>query len=196
MKPAFESILGDAERAKLPHLTKWYEGIIANTKLKKHLKTQFAKERKVFNAEEIAAKLAKEEEKAKKKAEKEAKFAAKKAAQANKAPAKAKPAKKEDKKEKVKDIVEYTEKTASGDKKSTTCQLPKAYSPKYVEAKWGEWWEKEGMFKPEYGRENVYEDNPNGHFTIMIPPPNVTGTLHLGHGLTLSVQDAIVRWHR
>ena len=97
---------------------------------------------------------------------------------------------------KVKDIVEYTEKTAPGEKKSTTCQLPKAYSPKYVEAKWGEWWEKEGMFKPEYGRENVYEDNPEGHFTIMIPPPNVTGTLHLGHGLTLSVQDAIVRWHR
>ena len=96
-------------------------------------------------------------------------------------------------KEKAKDIVEYTEKTAKGAKKSTTCALPKAYSPKYVEAAWGEWWEKEGMFKPEYGREDVYADNPEGHFTIMIPPPNVTGTLHLGHGLTLSVQDAIVR---
>ena len=53
------------------------------------------------------------------------------------------------------------------------------------------------MFKPEYGRENtVYEDNPLGHFTIMIPPPNVTGTLHLGHALTLSVEDCIVRYNR
>jgi len=195
LKPAFESVLGEAERAKLPHLTAWYEATIAEAKVKKHLKTAFVKEKKPFNAEEVAAKLAKEEEKARKKAEKEAKFAAKKAAQAKKAPAKDKP-KKEEKKEKAKDIVEYTEKTAKGAKKSTTCQLPKAYSPKYVEAAWGEWWEKEGMFKPEYGREDVYADNPEGHFTIMIPPPNVTGTLHLGHGLTLSVQDAIVRWHR
>ena len=114
----------------MPNLAAWYQGISSDAKLKKHLKTQLAKERKVFNAEEVAAKLAKEEEKARKKAEKEAKFAAKKAAQANKAPAKAKPAKKEEKKEKVKDIVEYTENTAAGEKKSTTCQLPKAYSPK------------------------------------------------------------------
>ena len=54
-----------------------------------------------------------------------------------------------------------------------------------MEAAWGPWWEKRGFYKPEYGREDVYADNPNGHFTIMIPPPNVTGTLHLGHALTM-----------
>lgn len=40
------------------------------------------------------------------------------------------------------------------------------------------------------------QPNPNGTFTIIIPPPNVTGLLHLGHALTNSIQDAIVRWNR
>ncbi|RWS05960.1 Valine--tRNA ligase-like protein, partial [Dinothrombium tinctorium] len=38
--------------------------------------------------------------------------------------------------------------------------------------------------------------NPNGKFVMVIPPPNVTGSLHLGHALTMSVEDAITRWHR
>lgn len=37
-----------------------------------------------------------------------------------------------------------------------TCELPTAYSPKYVEAAWYEWWEKQGFFKPEYGRDLKY----------------------------------------
>lgn len=41
--------------------------------------------------------------------------------------------------------------TPLGDKKDTTCAMPDAYSPKYVEAAWYAWWEKEGFFKPEYG---------------------------------------------
>ena len=40
----------------------------------------------------------------------------------------------------------------------------------------------------------MYEENPKGKFMLCIPPPNVTGSLHLGHALTSSVQDAIVRW--
>ena len=200
LKPAFENILGEAEREKYPNLVAWYGTVSSDGKLKKHLKTQMAKERKQYDAKEVAGKLAKEEEKARKKAEKEAKFAAKKAAQeaakAQKGAKPAKDAKPKVEKKKEKEITEYTEKTPKGEKKSTTCDLPKSYSPKYVEAAWGEWWEKQGMFKPEYGRENVYEDNPLGHFTIMIPPPNVTGTLHLGHALTLSVEDCIVRYNR
>merc|ERR1712183_895651 len=94
LKPAFENILGDTEREKYPNIVRWYLAVSSDEKLKKHLKTQMTKERKVYDAKEVAGKLAKEEEKARKKAEKEAKFAAKKAAQeAAKAQKGSKPAK-------------------------------------------------------------------------------------------------------
>lgn len=72
--------------------------------------------------------------------------------------------------------------------------MPTAYSPRYVEAAWYKWWEREGFFKPEYGGRDVTKPNPKGHFTIVIPPPNVTGTLHLGHALATSVEDTVTRW--
>uniref|UniRef100_A0A673LM86 valine--tRNA ligase n=1 Tax=Sinocyclocheilus rhinocerous TaxID=307959 RepID=A0A673LM86_9TELE len=68
--------------------------------------------------------------------------------------------------------------------------LPDSYSPQYVEAAWYSWWEKQGFFKPEYG------PNPRGVFMMCIPPPNVTGSLHLGHALTNAIQDCLTRWHR
>uniref|UniRef100_A0A671YP82 valine--tRNA ligase n=1 Tax=Sparus aurata TaxID=8175 RepID=A0A671YP82_SPAAU len=72
--------------------------------------------------------------------------------------------------------------------------LPDSYSPQYVEAAWYPWWEKQGFFKPEYG---VRADpNPRGMFMMCIPPPNVTGSLHLGHALTNAIQDTLTRWHR
>lgn len=74
--------------------------------------------------------------------------------------------------------------------------LPASYSPRYVEAAWYSWWEKEGFFKPEYGRSGVSEPNPRGVFMMCVPPPNVTGTLHLGHALTSAIQDTLTRWHR
>ena len=67
--------------------------------------------------------------------------------------------------------------------------MAKSYDPKNVEAAWYEWWEKEGFFKPELGSEKP-------KFVIVIPPPNVTGALHIGHALTNSIQDTIVRWRR
>lgn len=45
----------------------------------------------------------------------------------------------------------YTAKTKEGDKKDVSDALPDAYSPKYVEAAWYSWWEKQGFFTPEYG---------------------------------------------
>uniref|UniRef100_A0A0N4Z0P1 Valine--tRNA ligase, mitochondrial n=1 Tax=Parastrongyloides trichosuri TaxID=131310 RepID=A0A0N4Z0P1_PARTI len=78
-----------------------------------------------------------------------------------------------------------------GEKKSTNVPLPNAYSPGYVETAWYEWWEKEGFFKPEYNETPDQET-----FTICIPPPNVTGTLHLGHALASSVEDSVTRYHR
>ncbi|KAK9877875.1 hypothetical protein WA026_020101 [Henosepilachna vigintioctopunctata] len=109
------------------------------------------------------------------------------------------PKKDNTKKEKKKDIKEsaiYTTHTPQGEKKNITDSLPDSYSPKYVEAAWYSWWEKSGFFKPEYGRKSISESSIEDKFVIIIPPPNVTGTLHLGHALTNAIQDSLVRWHR
>lgn len=47
-----------------------------------------------------------------------------------------------------------------------------------------------------FQKKSVLEPNPKGKFVMVIPPPNVTGSLHLGHALTNAVEDAITRWHR
>ncbi|VDM71689.1 unnamed protein product [Strongylus vulgaris] len=73
-------------------------------------------------------------------------------------------------------------------------ELPKVYDPGYVESDWYSWWEKQGFFKPEYGEENGRTSNPKGRFTICIPPPNVTGTLHVGHALATTIEDTMTRW--
>lgn len=51
----------------------------------------------------------------------------------------------------TKEAAVYEGKTAPGEKKDLSGSFPDAYSPKYVEAAWYSWWEKEGFFKPEYG---------------------------------------------
>jgi valyl-tRNA synthetase len=67
--------------------------------------------------------------------------------------------------------------------------LPKAYEPQAVEAKWYRFWEEGGYFKP--------RPNPSRKpFVISMPPPNVTGALHLGHGITSTVEDIMIRYHR
>ncbi|CAH0546633.1 unnamed protein product [Brassicogethes aeneus] len=103
---------------------------------------------------------------------------------------------KKEKKKELKEAAVYSINTTEGDKKDTVNSLPDAYSPKFVEAAWYSWWEKQGFFKPEYGRKSILEPNPKGNFVIIIPPPNVTGSLHLGHALTNSIQDSIIRWQR
>ncbi|XP_063624402.1 valine--tRNA ligase isoform X1 [Cydia splendana] len=141
------------------------------------------------------------QEKTAKQLEKEAKKAAKldklKAKLDKKSTA---PAVQKDKPEKkakeTKEAAVYTANTAPGEKKDLTGPMPDAYSPRYVEAAWYSWWEKQGFFKPEYGRKSILEPNPKGKFVIVFPPPNVTGSLHLGHALTNAVQDSITRWHR
>ncbi len=67
--------------------------------------------------------------------------------------------------------------------------IPKAYEPAEVEEKWYAFWEKKGYFHAEV--------NPDREpFSMVIPPPNVTGSLHLGHALNNSLQDFIVRRKR
>uniref|UniRef100_A0A8C4GFH3 Valine--tRNA ligase n=1 Tax=Dicentrarchus labrax TaxID=13489 RepID=A0A8C4GFH3_DICLA len=111
-------------------------------------------------------------------------------AAANGSHKKAKPEKKE------LGVITYNVPTPSGDKKDVISPLPDSYSPQYVEAAWYQWWEKQGFFKPEYGRESISDQNPRGIFMMCIPPPNVTGSLHLGHALTNAIQDSLTRWHR
>ena len=68
-------------------------------------------------------------------------------------------------------------------------EMPKSYNPKQYEEGWYRFWEDNGYFKPEI--------NPEGKpFTIIMPPPNVTGELHIGHAVTAAIEDILTRWHR
>jgi len=66
-------------------------------------------------------------------------------------------------------------------------ELSKAYEPHSVEEKWYRTWNSRGYFKPQ-GNGPIY--------CITIPPPNVTGSLHIGHALCYSIQDVLIRWKR
>ncbi|XP_012289331.2 valine--tRNA ligase, mitochondrial isoform X1 [Aotus nancymaae] len=93
-----------------------------------------------------------------------------------------------------KEVVLYEIPTKPGEKKDVSGPLPPAYSPRYVEAAWYPWWVREGFFKPEYQAQLPQATGET--FSMCIPPPNVTGSLHIGHALTVAIQDALVRWHR
>ena len=64
-------------------------------------------------------------------------------------------------------------------------EINKIYNPTEVEEKWYSQWEKSGSFEP--------KGNSKKPFTVMIPPPNVTGILHIGHMLNNTIQDVLVR---
>jgi valyl-tRNA synthetase len=68
-------------------------------------------------------------------------------------------------------------------------ELAKAYDPKQIEPRWAEYWVKEQLFKADPAA-------PGPVFSIVIPPPNVTGSLHLGHMLEHSEIDVLTRWYR
>ncbi|CAF1290044.1 unnamed protein product, partial [Didymodactylos carnosus] len=99
----------------------------------------------------------------------------------------------------TRDITQYESQTAPGDKKDIHCPFPNSYSPKYVEAAWYEWWEKQGYFRPEYYDEHpppAHDKRTTNKFIMVIPPPNVTGYLHLGHAIMCTIEDTLTRWHR
>ena len=66
--------------------------------------------------------------------------------------------------------------------------MKKTYNPKNLEKKWYRFWEKSGFFKPTYKSKKT--------FSIMIPPPNVTGSLHMGHGFQNTLMDVMTRLKR
>ena len=71
-------------------------------------------------------------------------------------------------------------------------EMAKAYDPKQVEGKWYEFWQSRGYFRLPSKADRP--DDPA--YCITIPPPNVTGSLHMGHALQHSVHDCIARWRR
>jgi valyl-tRNA synthetase len=70
-------------------------------------------------------------------------------------------------------------------------EIPKAYEPKQVEGEIYDLWERGGFFKPKTPKNK--KDEP---FVIAIPPPNITGSLHMGHALNNTIQDVMARYHR
>ncbi len=68
-------------------------------------------------------------------------------------------------------------------------EMPKAYEPGKVEQNWYKFWLEKGYFKPKIAPKKK-------PFVIIMPPPNVTGELHIGHALTATLEDIMTRWHR
>ncbi len=65
--------------------------------------------------------------------------------------------------------------------------MDKQYQPKDIESRWYETWESNGWFKPQ---------GSGDPYCILLPPPNVTGTLHMGHAFQHTLMDALIRFHR
>ncbi|CAN7096473.1 unnamed protein product [Brassica rapa subsp. narinosa] len=154
-------------------------------------------EKKILTEEELERKKkkddkAKEKELKKLKALEKAKLAELKAKQAKdgtSAPKKSakKSSKRDASDENPADFVDPE--TPLGDKKRLSSQMAKQYSPAAVEKSWYAWWEKSDLFKAD-------AKSSKPPFVIVLPPPNVTGALHIGHALTSAIEDTIIRWKR
>ena len=68
-------------------------------------------------------------------------------------------------------------------------ELPKIYDPKASQEKWLKFWDEKGYFHAD-------PNKPGDSYAVVIPPPNVTGALHMGHALNNTLQDILVRWRR
>ncbi|OOZ40539.1 valine--tRNA ligase [Solemya pervernicosa gill symbiont] len=67
--------------------------------------------------------------------------------------------------------------------------MDKTYNPQQIEQRWYQSWEENGYFAPNGG-------SSGSAYSVMIPPPNVTGSLHMGHGFNNTVMDTLIRYHR
>jgi valyl-tRNA synthetase len=68
-------------------------------------------------------------------------------------------------------------------------ELAKSFEPAAIEARWAPLWEKSGVYEPTL-------DDSKPSFAIQLPPPNVTGTLHMGHAFNQTIMDSLTRYHR
>src|ERR1700730_9548241 len=74
-------------------------------------------------------------------------------------------------------------------------ELPKTYDPGAIEPKWAEYWVQEKLFSRATTKP-WSEESQKPVFSLILPPPNVTGRLHMGHMLNQTEMDIIIRWHR
>jgi valyl-tRNA synthetase len=72
---------------------------------------------------------------------------------------------------------------------ANSSDFPSRYDPKPVEGRWYQFWEKSGFFTAD-------AQSKKPKFSIVIPPPNITGSLHVGHALNNSLQDAQIRFKK
>lgn len=104
-------------------------------------------------------------------------------------------AKKSEKKQKKKGVTDENPEdlvdpdTPTGQKKLLASQMAKQYSPSAVEKSWYPWWESSQYFVADAA-------SSKPPFVIVLPPPNVTGALHIGHAITVAIEDAMIRWRR
>lgn len=108
--------------------------------------------------------------------------------------------KKKDKEKKVtkapKEDYVFVNTTPKGQKKDMNSNpMADAYFPSVVESAWQEWWEAKGFYSCD-PKDALGKKSDEDKFVMVIPPPNVTGSLHLGHALTAAVEDTLTRWHR
>ncbi|MES2499048.1 MAG: valine--tRNA ligase [Pseudomonadota bacterium] len=80
--------------------------------------------------------------------------------------------------------------TSAPTPKASTRELAKSFDPKTIESHWYAFWESKGYYAA--GLDPAIKEN----FCILLPPPNVTGTLHMGHGFNQTLMDALTRYHR
>ena len=78
-------------------------------------------------------------------------------------------------------------------------ELAKSFEPRDIESRWYPKWEESGYFKAGDNKllsRHPLDQNKTENFCILLPPPNVTGTLHMGHGFNQTLMDALTRYHR
>ena len=68
-------------------------------------------------------------------------------------------------------------------------EIPKVYSPENIEPRWAQFWVAQNLYRPA-------DESARPHFCLVIPPPNITGSLHMGHMLEHTEIDILMRWHR
>src|SRR5262245_42820194 len=68
-------------------------------------------------------------------------------------------------------------------------EIPKVYAPEAIEPHWARYWIERQLYRPS-------DDSARPRFCLMIPPPNITGSLHMGHMLEHTEIDILMRWHR
>src|SRR3989344_5357354 len=92
-----------------------------------------------------------------------------------------------------KDIVKDTDKRELANPANIPDKFLKAYEPAITEDRIYKLWQDSGFFDPD----NLPERNKKGEpYTIILPPPNVTGTLHMGHAAMLAIEDIMIRYKR